>query len=166
MLQEQELEMKNYTKQVMLLALGLILSSAFATRAAAGILKGGPLVGNSTYAFNLFGGDSTTVTNPVITTFVGSFSTNSTGKSITGILTLNDNGGVCKDTFTGTLTPSGTSNIGAMTWTVTPTSISCAAFTLLFTYDNAPNANVLYFSSNGNADDTALTLAGFAQFAN
>jgi hypothetical protein len=154
--------MKKFSKQMMLLALGLILIGSLASRADAHKTKvksstpttsdcspssTGPLEASSSYAFNAFGAD-TSATGPgavATATLVGSLVTDSNGCPTNGYLAINDNGFVCTGTFTSKLVEGTPANTGTMTWTS-----SCFVNPAVFLYANASSfSDTMYIMSNG-----------------
>ena len=173
--------MRKFSKQIMLIALGLIVCGSLATQARAGKHKkakasilvssncspsaNGPLESNSSYAFQAFGADSSAVTpgHSATSTLVGSFITDGSGCPTNGFVASNDNGFVCQGTFTSKLTENASPpNTGVMVWTVSQTTMGCLpTITLNFDYANASDfSDVMYLSSNG-AD--VFTFAGKIQ---
>jgi hypothetical protein len=149
--------MRKFPKQVMSLALGLILFGSLAARANAAFLED-----NSSYAFSATGDDSSASNNAATTTMVGSFETNSNATTLTGRIAVNDNGTVCLGSFTSTPVAGSPANTGTMVFTVTNTTFGCITTVKYnFSYATASDfSDVLYFSSNGN---DVFSLAGKVQ---
>lgn len=154
--------MRTFFKQLVLLALGVVLSSTMASLANAVVtvtdphcpsinLTGcgdgdescGPLKPNEAYGFNAFGADSTGGANATVT-MVGDVETDANGCPSIVYFGFNDNGTSCTGTFSSVLAPTGT-NVGTMLWTPV-TGCILPANVLDFNYANAPTSKVMYLS--------------------
>jgi hypothetical protein len=170
--------MRKFPKQMISLALGLILLGSLASRANAGshskIKKTtvasancspsgtGPLEPYSSYGVFLFGADLTATQpkNVATVTVVASFVTDTNGCPTNGFLTINDNGFVCTDTFTSALVEGSPNNTGTITWTApaclnSPIRVVYAAASVF--------SDVIYLSSNGGQPGDIFVLAGKGQ---
>lgn len=144
--------MRKFSKQLVLLALGMILSSVAAFPAYAvtnpdcpGVATG-PLTASTAYSFYASGNDDTFSHNATVT-LVGSIYTDASGCPQFGYFAVNDNGFPCEGTLSSVLTSSGTYT-GTLTWTS-----ACFSQPLVLNYDSAnPFSQVLYFSSQGGQD--------------
>jgi len=156
--------MRTFSKQLVLLALGLVLSSSMASLANAvtdpncptinltacgdGDETCGPLKPNEAYGFNAFGADSSGGSNATVT-MVGDVETDANGCPSIVYFGFNDNGTACTGTFSSVVTANTTAAIaGTMTWTPVTGCIT-SANVLSFNYANAPASKVMYISNNG-----------------
>src|SRR5260370_11565724 len=156
--------MRKFSKQLMLIALGLVLSSSVAVVANAvpsdpncpGVTNNAPLKANEAYGFTAFGADSSFGTNATVT-MVGDIETDASGCPGEGFFAINDNGFPCVGTFTSVLSVN-TSPVktGSMTWT----SATCFSTPVGLAWANAggKTPTAMYFSSNGTS--SALVVAG------
>jgi len=156
MLQSRSRTMRKFSKQLVLLALGLVLSSSVAFQANAGpsdpncptIAGNGPLRANESYAFYAFGADSSGGANATVTV-AGSIETDAKGCPATVYFGFNDNGTACTGTASSVTTANASpANTGTMTWTPVTGCIS-SANVVDFNYANAPKSKVMYISNNG-----------------
>jgi hypothetical protein len=161
MLQSRSRIMRTFSKQLVLLALGLVLSSSMASQANAAIdancptiaigggdETGGPLKPNEAYGFNAFGADSSGGANATVT-MVGDVETDANGCPSIVYFGFNDNGTACTGTFSSVVTANTPAAVtGTMTWTPV-TGCIVSANVLDFNYANAPTSKVMYFSNNG-----------------
>jgi hypothetical protein len=150
--------MRTFSKQLVLLALGLMLSSAIASQANATVnpncptvSSNGPLGANKAYGFYAFGADSSGGTNATVT-MVGDVETDSSGCPARIYFGFNDNGTACTGTFSSVITPNtavgAPPKTGNMTWTPL-TGCILPANVISFHYANAPTSNVMYISNDG-----------------
>lgn len=157
--------MRKFPKQLVLLALGLIMSSSLASVANAAVNpncpgvttpSSAPLKANESYGFYAFGADSSAGANATVT-MTGDIETDSTGCIEEAFFSVNDNGFPCVGTFTSVLSVN-TSPVktGSMTWT----SGACFVTPVGLAWANGAGANpaVMYFSSNGSS--SALVVSG------
>ena len=159
--------MEKFSKQMLLLTLGLIMSTSLVSVASAvtnpdcpAVITSGPganapLKANEAYGFYATGADSAAGANAT-TTLVGDMETDSTGCPEEGFFSIDDNGFPCTGTLTSVLTVnSSPAKTGTMTWTS-----ACFTVPIEFAWANGAGVNptVMYFSSNSTTN--ALVMAG------
>ena len=169
--------MRKFSKQLVLLALGLVLSSSMAYQANAtvpdpncpnvssgGEGSSGPFKTNEAYGFYAIGADSSGGTNATVT-MVGDVETDGNGCPSIIYFGFNDNGTACTGTFSSVTTVNAApANTGTMTWTPV-TGCIVPANTLDFNYASAPASKAIYISNNGGGSGLGpdLVVAGKLQ---